>query len=192
MVGVRPWLVAALWICWCLVAAGAGYAQPAPGDRIDARGTRISVWADVVTVVAMGAAVAAALVLPAAALPTTPWLSVALGAALVLLGLALRLWAARTLGLFFTRSVLVRDGHRVVSTGPYRWVRHPGYAGMLVSLCGLALTLDNWLSIVLMVLGFFVAHVPRINAEEAMLEAHLGEEYRAFARTHKRLIPGVW
>jgi len=43
-----------------------------------------------------------------------------------------------------------------------------------------------------MAIGFFLAHIPRIAAEEAVLEASLGEQYRAYARTRKRLIPGVW
>lgn len=96
------------------------------------------------------------------------------------------------LGLFFTRSILIRVGHRVVTSGPYRFVRHPAYAAVLVSLAGLALTLGNWLSVAAMLIGFFLAHVPRIMWEEAALEASLGDEYRAFARTRKRLIPGIW
>jgi protein-S-isoprenylcysteine O-methyltransferase Ste14 len=140
----------------------------------------------------MVGAVAAAISVPSAALPDDPWLTVVLGSALVLLGIAVRQWAARTLGRYFTRSVMIREGHRVITSGPYQFVRHPGYAGVLVSLVGLALTLGNWLSVVLMVIGFFLAHIPRIKAEEAVLEVNLGEQYREFERTRKRLIPGVW
>ncbi len=57
---------------------------------------------------------------------------------------------------------------------------------------GLALTLGSWLSVALVVSGYFLANVPRIRAEEAALEASLGEQYRAFAAARKRLIPGVW
>ena len=189
---MTPWLVAAIWLVWFIATVAAGYAPSGPGASIDERATTVSVWADVTTLVAMVAAVAVAIALPGAAFPGDPWLAVGLGATLVALGIALRQWAARTLGRFFTRSVLIREGHRVVAGGPYRFVRHPGYTGMLVSLSGLGLTLGNWLSAALMVLGFFVAHVPRIIAEETVLEAHLGEPYRAFERTRRRLIPGVW
>jgi protein-S-isoprenylcysteine O-methyltransferase Ste14 len=137
-------------------------------------------------------AVAAAIWVPSAALPYDPWLTVGLGAVLVGLGIALRQWAARTLGRSFTRSIVIREGHRVVTAGPYRFVRHPGYAGVLVSMVGLGLTLGSWLSVVILVLGFFLGHVPRIRAEEAALEASLGEEYRELERTRQRLIPGVW
>jgi protein-S-isoprenylcysteine O-methyltransferase Ste14 len=189
---VRPWLVAAIWLAWWIITAGAGYARPQPGDRIDHRATRVSVLADLTLVVSMVGAVAAAIAVPSAALPADPWLTVALGSALVLVGVALRQWAARTLGRYFTRSVLIREGHGVITSGPYRAVRHPGYAGVLVAQVGLALTLGNWLSLGLMVIGFLLAHIPRITAEEAVLEESLGEQYRDYERTRKRLIPGVW
>lgn len=140
----------------------------------------------------MAGALAAAIWVPSAAIPGDPWLIVGLGLALVVLGIGVRGWAAGTLGRFFTRSITIRDGHCVVTSGPYRFIRHPGYTGLLVSLAGLALTLGNWLGVVLMMVGSVLAQVPRIKAEEAVLEANLGEPYRAFERTRKRLIPGVW
>jgi protein-S-isoprenylcysteine O-methyltransferase Ste14 len=137
-------------------------------------------------------AIAAARSVPAATIAADPRRTAALGSALALLGIAVRQWAARTLGRFFTQSVTIRPGHQVVTAGPYRYVRHPGYTGLLVSLVGLGLTLGNWLSVLLMVLGFFVAHVPRIRVEEHVLEANLGQPYRTFEATRKRLIPGIW
>jgi protein-S-isoprenylcysteine O-methyltransferase len=189
---MRPWLVGAVWIAWLVAAAGAGYARSRVGDRIDDRATRASVRADVVTAMALAAGVAAALAVPGAAIPGDPWLTVVAGTALVALGIALRLWAARALGSFFTRSIVIREGHRVVTSGPYRIVRHPGYAGILMSLVGLALTLGNWLGVLLVIVGFFAGNVPRIAAEERALEEHLGEQYRDFERARKRLIPGIW
>jgi protein-S-isoprenylcysteine O-methyltransferase Ste14 len=110
----------------------------------------------------------------------------------VALGIAVRQWAARTLGSFFTRSIVVREQHQIVASGPYRFIRHPGYAGLLISVTGLALTLGNWLSVVVGVLGFLLGNIPRIKAEEAVLESNLGDDYRAYARARKRLIPGIW
>jgi protein-S-isoprenylcysteine O-methyltransferase len=192
MAGMTPWAVAAIWLAWLAFAGGSGYARSMPGDRIDGRATRVSVWVDLATVASMAGAVAVAVFVPSAAVPGNPWFTVGLGAALVVLGTALRHWAARALGPFFTRSILIREEHRTITSGPYRFVRHPGYLGVLVALIGLALTLGNWLSVALMVTGVVLAHVSRIQAEEAVLEAHLGQPYREFARTRKRLIPGVW
>jgi protein-S-isoprenylcysteine O-methyltransferase Ste14 len=189
---VRPWLVAAVWVGWFVLATRLGYARYESTDKVDRRATTISVLADLITVVSLLGALAAAVLIPSAALPVDPWLALALGSALVVLGIGLRQWAAKALGVFFTRSIVIRAEHRVVRNGPYRFVRHPAYAGDLVSVLGLALTLGNWLSIMIAVSGFFLAHVPRIRAEEAALDANFGEDYRAFAGTRKRLIPGVW
>jgi protein-S-isoprenylcysteine O-methyltransferase Ste14 len=189
---VSPWLVAGIWLVWFALAAGAGYAPVQKGDRIDDRATTVSVWADLATLVSLLAAVAVAVFVPRTALPVDPWLSVSLGALLVALGIALRQWAARTLGSFFTRSILVREQHQMVTTGPYRFVRHPAYAGLLISVVGLALTLGNWLSVVVAVLGFLLGNIPRIKAEDAVLEANLGDQYRDYARAQQRLLPGIW
>ena len=188
---MRPWLITAVWCAWIVVAAGTGYTPTRPRDRIADRATRVSVRADAVSLASMLGAVGAAVWLPSAALPGSPWLGAVLGTALVTAGLAVRHWAARTLGSFFTRSVAISPDHRVVATGPYRYVRHPGYAGALLSLVGLALTLWNWASVLIMLIGCVLAYLPRIRAEEAVLEESLGP-YREFERTRRRLIPGIW
>jgi protein-S-isoprenylcysteine O-methyltransferase Ste14 len=190
MSALRLCLVGIVWLAWFVFAGGVGHARSKPEDRVADRGTRV--WADVAMAASMVVAIAVALAAPVASIPYDPWLTVALGSTLVVLGIALRQWAARTLGSFFTQSVTIREGHRVVSSGPYRFVRHPGYSAMLVSMVGLGLTLGNALSVVLMVIWFFAAHVPRIRVEERVLEEGLGEEYRQFERTRKRLIPAVW
>jgi protein-S-isoprenylcysteine O-methyltransferase Ste14 len=189
---MRQWLVAAVWVAWLVVSAGTGYTATGPADRVAEDATRASVRADGLMFAAMLAGAVVAIVLPAAALPGSPWLGLVLGAALVTAGLALRHWAARTLGGYFTRSVAIGPDHRVVDTGPYRHLRHPGYTGALLSLAGLGLTLWSWLGLVIIVVGCFLAFVPRIRAEEAAVEASLGAAYRDFARTRKRLVPGIW
>ncbi|MGD0247994.1 MAG: isoprenylcysteine carboxylmethyltransferase family protein, partial [Candidatus Limnocylindrales bacterium] len=103
----------------------------------------------------MVGAIAVALLVPVASMPFDPWLTVVLGSTLVMLGIALRQWAGRTLGSFFTKSLRIRGGHRVITSGPYRFIRHPGYSAMLVSGVGLGLTLGNALSVALMAIGSF-------------------------------------
>jgi len=187
---VRPWLVATLWIAWFVLAGGAGRARSKPSDRIDDRGTRA--WADIVTAGSLVGAVFVAIAVSSAAISGPSWLTLLLGAVLVTLGISLRLWAASALGPFFTQTVTIREGHRVIASGPYRFVRHPGYTGLLVSLLGLGFTLGNWWSVLLVTIGFFAAHLPRIRVEENVLEENLGDEYREFERSRKRLIPGIW
>jgi protein-S-isoprenylcysteine O-methyltransferase len=133
-----------------------------------------------------------AFVLPWAGFPGDPWLARVVGSLVALSGIALREWAIVTLGRLFTQSVMIREQHVVVTTGPYRTLRHPAYTGTLLTLVGLMFTLDNWLSVATVTVGFFIGHVPRIRVEERVLEENLGEPYREFERTRKRLVPGIW
>jgi protein-S-isoprenylcysteine O-methyltransferase Ste14 len=108
------------------------------------------------------------------------------------LGIGLRIWAIVVLGRFFRRVVVIQEGHRVVSDGPYRLVRHPAYAGNLLAAAGLGVALDNWLSVAILVIVPFLGHLPRIRVEEAELERGLGEAYRSYEARTRRLVPGVW
>jgi hypothetical protein len=76
-----------------------------------------------------------------------------------------------------------------VEVGPYRWVRHPSYTGTLVISTGVGLTLENWLSLAIMLLLPLAAMLRRISVEETALTEVLGQPYQA--RT-KRLVPGLW
>src|SRR5262249_51779709 len=71
---------------------------------------------------------------PLPGLPAMAWIAVAIG----LLGLALRLWAVLTLRHRYTRTLLINDNHDLERGGPYRFVRHPGYLGSLMTLNGIA------------------------------------------------------
>jgi protein-S-isoprenylcysteine O-methyltransferase len=88
--------------------------------------------------------------------------------------------------------VAIAPDQRVVQHGPYRMLRHPGYAGALLALLGVGIMLANWLSVLVLVLvPMFVLSV-RISVEEAALAGALGAEYLAYAGRTARLIPGVW
>ncbi len=117
---------------------------------------------------------------------------VAVGEVLALAGIALRIWAIVTLDRFFTFVVGIADDHRVVPHGPYRVLRHPGYAGALLALAGSGIALGNWLSLLLIVAVPALALGVRISVEEATLVAALGAEYEAYASRTARLIPRVW
>jgi protein-S-isoprenylcysteine O-methyltransferase Ste14 len=107
-------------------------------------------------------------------------------------GLVLRIWAVLTLGRFFTTQVRVASDQRVVSDGPYGVVRHPSYAGLLLVLTGIGLSLTDWLSLLCAVVPSAAALVWRIRIEEAALRAVLGAAYGEYAAGRSRLVPGVW
>jgi protein-S-isoprenylcysteine O-methyltransferase Ste14 len=117
---------------------------------------------------------------------------VALGEIVVTCGIALRIWAILTLDKFFTFIVGISSDHRVVQRGPYRALRHPGYAGALLALAGAGIAMGNWLSLVVMIVGPVLALSVRISVEETTLATALGAEYLAYASRTARLIPRVW
>lgn len=120
------------------------------------------------------------------------WALVIVGVFVLVLGIALRVWAIVVLGRFFTVTVTIQPEHRVVEAGPYRVIRHPSYTGILVAMLGLGLALENWLSLAALVLLPLVAILVRIHAEEAALSRALASAYTDYAARTRRLIPGVW
>jgi len=114
------------------------------------------------------------------------------GCALFVIGLGLRWYSIWYLGRFFTVTVAIHSRHEIIDTGPYRRIRHPSYAGALLAFFGLALTLDNWLSLALIVLPVTMAFRRRIRIEERALSNALGRPYTSYMQRTKRLIPGVF
>jgi protein-S-isoprenylcysteine O-methyltransferase len=107
-------------------------------------------------------------------------------------GLVLRWWAIVSLGKFFTVDVAIDPDHRLIVRGPYHLMRHPSYTGMMLAFVALAVTFQNWLSIVCILLPISGALAYRIYIEEIALEANFGDEYRRYAEITKRLIPGLY
>lgn len=106
-----------------------------------------------------------------------------LGLVFLLLGMALRRVAMGELGRFFVGVVTIQEDHSVVSTGPYRIVRHPAYTGILLGAVGNGLMMTNWASLLAIVGGMAVGLFFRIRAEEKALQSIQGyEEYQKRVR----------
>jgi protein-S-isoprenylcysteine O-methyltransferase Ste14 len=116
----------------------------------------------------------------------------AAGLALLVAGTAVRWAAIHELWDYFTVNVSILEGQRVVRRGLYRLVRHPSYTGLLLRYLGFGLAFANWLSAALIFLPLLAATLYRIRVEEAALREHFGEEYLAYARDTKRLVPGLY
>ena len=114
------------------------------------------------------------------------------GIALMLAGILIRWAAIYTLGRYFTRTVAILEGHRIVRDGLYKHLRHPSYAGSLLGNLGLGLALSNWLSIVIILVPDLAATLYRIRIEEQALLESFGDEYFEYAQGTKRLIPKVY
>ena len=114
------------------------------------------------------------------------------GLALMALGQLLRWWSIATLGRLFTVYVAIRDGHRVVESGPYRYVRHPSYSAILLFHLGAALCFGNALSAIALLVPVSLAIGNRMRVEEAALVNGLGPAYREYMTRTKRLVPGLY
>jgi protein-S-isoprenylcysteine O-methyltransferase Ste14 len=107
-------------------------------------------------------------------------------------GVAVRLWCFRTLGQYFTFTVQTSEDQPVISSGPYRLLRHPSYAALLLIFIGWGFVYDNWGSLAILSAAVAIGLVHRIRVEERALSKELGAKYQAFAATRKRLIPFIW
>lgn len=123
-------------------------------------------------------------------MPGGEWLRLT-GLAVFAAGTALRVATMMSLGRMFSLRVSVEPDHRLVTTGLYRWVRHPSYTSVIVLCVGIALVFRSW---------FYAALIPsmifglsrRMAVEETFLLQHFGDEYRAYMARTKRLLPGVY
>lgn len=165
-----------------------GFGTPSDSTRRDDRWALIYLDALPVALVTISLALSFIGWLP---LPM-PRLVFAIGIGVLVLGVAVRQWSHVSLGRFHQGVVTIHDEHQVVEDGPYRWVRHPMYAGSAVAFLGVGLSLGTYPGLVLSFLGTLPAMLRRIRVEERALESALGERYTAFARDRRRLIPGIW
>lgn len=115
----------------------------------------------------------------------------AIGLAVMWCGISLRAWAFSTLGTLFTYRVTIQASHHVVTSGPYRFVRHPSYTGLGLFFIGYVLAFANALALLILLAFWVPALSYRIVIEERTLKAAFGDEYRTYARRTKRLIPGI-
>jgi protein-S-isoprenylcysteine O-methyltransferase Ste14 len=169
--------------------------QSATGTKQD-RGTLSVLWLVIIISIAAGMFIAGSTSLRAGVvglfdLPRSNWISV-FAVGVFAAGLIFRWWAIVTLGRFFTVDVTIEKDHELVERGPFRFVRHPSYTGVLFAFVGWALTLRNWAAILVVLVPIFIAFVRRMNVEEEALQGALGERYRAYMNRTKRLVPFIY
>ena len=107
-------------------------------------------------------------------------------------GLLLRWIAILSLKRAFTVKVTILKDHQLKSDGVYTWVRHPSYTGMYIYGLGMGLALHSVLSIAVILWGVWYTTHKRIPVEEAVLEGHFGEAYRAYKAKTWKLFPLIY
>jgi protein-S-isoprenylcysteine O-methyltransferase Ste14 len=111
-----------------------------------------------------------------------------LGAAITVAGLLFAVWARLHLGRNWSRSVTIKEGHELITTGPYRVVRHPIYTGILTGFLGTAIATSQVRGFIVVVLIFFVFWL-KFRMEEQWMRSQFGETYATYARQTAALVP---
>eukprot|EP00823_Brevimastigomonas_motovehiculus_P002955 TRINITY_DN1775_c0_g1_i1.p1 TRINITY_DN1775_c0_g1~~TRINITY_DN1775_c0_g1_i1.p1 ORF type:complete len:192 (+),score=38.57 TRINITY_DN1775_c0_g1_i1:130-705(+) len=121
------------------------------------------------------------------------YILVIIGLLLMVCGFGLRVSAALTLRDFYTRTLRVLEKQTLITEGIYRFIRHPGYAGMIYFWIGASMTTANWLVVCLVIILQYCAYSKRILAEEDMMNTSpLADEYRKYAAKTARIFPFVF
>lgn len=128
-------------------------------------------------------------IVPSANMPQVAFF---VGIAFVVVGVGWRWYAIFTLGRYFTATVMIQENQTVIQHGPYRYSRHPSYAGVLLLITGLGCMIGNWISVLVIVIGLFLPLLYRMRVEEHEMSEACEEYKRYMSRTRWRLIPFVF
>jgi protein-S-isoprenylcysteine O-methyltransferase Ste14 len=115
-----------------------------------------------------------------------------LGLLIMVLGLGLRFWSMRVLGKYYTRTLRVAEKQDIVTLGPYRIIRHPGYLGTICVWIGFALAVGNWIATIILAILLIGVYGYRIRSEEVMLIDRFGNEYQVYRKRTWRLVPYIY
>lgn len=170
------------------VALGLAKRSRVPGGGKD-RATLPLLWLVICASIFAGFFLRAAL--PQGSLPH-PKLFYVSGLILFILGLVIRWIAIIYLGRFFTVNVAIADDHQLITTGPYRYLRHPSYTGTLMIFLGFGLCMLNIFSLAALFLPIVAAFLWRMHVEESVLREAFGASYLRYAKSTSRIIPFVW
>jgi protein-S-isoprenylcysteine O-methyltransferase Ste14 len=184
---VYRYMIPALWLAWLLY-----WSIAAIGAKATVREESFASRLSHTVPLAVGVALLATLNVPMAWLavrfapPTVGWLW--LGVVLVALGLAISVAARISLGANWSSMVTLKQDDELIRTGPYRWVRHPTYTGLLLAVLGTAIALGEWRGVIALVL-VAIAFMRKIAIEERFLTQHFGEAYARYSREVPSLVP---
>lgn len=112
------------------------------------------------------------------------------GLGLCVLGAAIACWARYLLGENWSATVQLKQSHQLITDGPYRWVRHPIYAGFLLLFFGNAMLVGDWRGLLAVVI-VFLSFWRKLRLEERWLSQHFGDAYREYSAHSRALIPGL-
>ncbi|GAB4340970.1 MAG: isoprenylcysteine carboxylmethyltransferase family protein [Calditrichia bacterium] len=177
-----------IWLASEIILGRLTYHKPAESADRDRR-TLQMLWLVIIGSICLGVWLGLSGVghLPAL-LPAAPYLATILVSA----GLLLRWTAFISLHRYFTSNVTILEEHQLIQHGVYGIIRHPAYAGSLLSFLGLGIYFCSWVSLLVIFLPILAVFLKRIQTEEAALREAFGKGYEDYSRRTRRLLPGVY
>jgi len=114
------------------------------------------------------------------------------GLGVIITGIIIRFASVFSLGKFFTVDVTIREDHTLKKDGMYKYLRHPSYFASLISFIGFGISLNNWISLVLIFSAVLAVFIYRIKIEEKILIEQFGTEYLNYKKTTSGIIPFLY
>lgn len=124
-------------------------------------------------------------------LPQNIWMQIT-GWILILFGSTLFIWARRALGKFYSGHISVVDGQPLVQSGPYRFIRHPAYAGYMLIALGVTVGYSSLVGFIVIPVLLLPSLIYRMSVEDKLLAGYFKDQFREYADKTARLIPRVW
>jgi protein-S-isoprenylcysteine O-methyltransferase Ste14 len=187
LIGLERTLIGILWIAWAaywIAAARRTAANRRTESLLTGASYRIPLLIGIILMVFSSVS------LPGTAFflwPLNPFI-LGIGDILTVAGMSLAVWARLHLGKYWSGRITLKVEHRVIQTGPYTWVRHPIYSGLILALLGTAISIGTLQAF----FGFafiFVSFLRKLTLEENWLRSHLGTEYELYQKRVRALIP---
>ena len=113
------------------------------------------------------------------------------GLLLFMSGFLIMNWATAVLGKQFSTEVTIQENHVLITNGPFRYVRHPRYAGIILLFLGISFVFRSWPSVILTAL-FLLVILFRITDEEALLATEFRDDWKHYKKATRRLIPYIY
>ena len=158
-------------------------------DNSADRGTRKLVW--ILTAIAFDSAWIPVIFGFGSLLALGNWLTW-VGVLIMISGVVFRQYVISFLGKFFTATVQIQKDHQLIKAGPYHYIRHPSYLGILILALGNGIALANWISLLICIVLPAIGLIRRIKVEEKELLDHFGQQFQDYRKSTWRIIPYIY
>ncbi len=187
---LHHWLITALWVAWYIYWRIAAFNVKPTVRQVATRLQLASTMGLIAALLLLGNFGFRWGILSEPIWPRTD-LTFWLGVVIMALGIAFTVWARVTLGRNWSSTITLKQNHELIQTGPYDWVRHPIYTGVLMMVVGTAIAVGEWRALLAaaLVLGSLLI---KLRIEEKWMTDYFGPGYAAYSKRVAMLIPWLW